>query len=225
MRAIKRLLFLSIVLVLFILTSCGKYKGKPYSNIAPTSDLVFCANAMYNTKEDIPDIYLIYCCYNESFSEDVELCFLFDKTGSIYYDNNMEKLIDEEETLDKHHNTFSLYLVDESNNKLLLLDDEMYVRSCSVIEKCFDKYIVTFWSFAKQNRCSIPKEHFDSNNGEIRVSVFQKNRKSNEEQSLITIAIKYTKDENGIKIVAPEGSFSGKGLNEGKTLEEIFREA
>ena len=73
MRAIKRLLFLSIVLVLFILTSCGKYngKGKPYSNIAPTSDLVFCANAMYNTKEDIPDIYLIYCCYNESFSEDV----------------------------------------------------------------------------------------------------------------------------------------------------------
>jgi len=232
MRALKKILFLNIIIALFILSSCGTKttageKGAAYQDIAPTPDLIFCANAMYDSKEDIPDACLIYCCYNEAYKGNVEIAFLFGKPTEIHYElgGGIERLISDEEVLDTTHNVFSLYLVDDNNGKIISLDDKMYTRPATVIDYCLNKYIVSFWSYAKQNRCSIPMEYFNSKTGELYISVFQRNKKTGDELSLITITIEYIKDDDGIKIIAPDGSFSGKGLKEGKTVEEIFREA
>ena len=220
------------------MTSCGKKTTTSKNidtknnkngrgSISPTPDLVFCANAMYNSKEEIPDIVLTCCCYDEIFNSDVNLEMRFGQSLAVMENDyeTTEYLINDS-LIDKKNNNYVLYVVDGNNNKKeykkemttsIYRPDLIYVNE-------FNKYFIQCW-FLHNDKVSIPKKYFDKNEGEVYLSVFEESKTTTDEKVLVTIAIKYTKDENGIKIVAPENSFSGKGLNEGKTVEEIFREA
>ena len=122
MKIIKRIIIIILILPIFVLTSCKRKRpNQRKSAISPTSDLVFCANAVYNSIEEIPDYILSYCCYKEEFSEDVKLRIRFVEPWW-WLDSNAGDFdsainIDRERLIDRKNYEYYLYLVDKDNNK------------------------------------------------------------------------------------------------------------
>ena len=228
MKIIKRIIIIVLILPLFVLTSCKRKPNQQRkSAISPTSDLVFCANAVYNSIEEIPNYILSYCCYKEEFRDDVQLKMRFGEpwwwSDPTIYES--ETIIDRERLIDRKNNNYYLWLIDEEGNKSEF--NKEIIKGNSENHKfgfwhIYDKYIMYTW-FLTYEIINIPKDYFAESEGEIYLSVFEKNKSTSEEKSLVTVTIKYTNNEGKIKLVAPEKSFSGKGIDEGKTDEEIFK--
>ena len=219
------------IFLLFFIAACEKKKPGPVKKtpVSPTPDLVFCANAVYDSIEDIPNYILSYWCYEEDFFSDVNLRVRFGQTmWLLSNDCNDSKQIYSDELIDKNANDYYLYIVDENNKKE---DFNISIKNSIssnntrnlIFWNVYEKFILYNWNTCYDD-IVIPKGYFTEKEGEIYLSVFEKNKTSHEEKSLVTVTIKYTNDGEIIKLIAPEKSFSGKGLKEGKTEEEIFRE-
>ena len=229
MKIIKRIIIIVLILPLFILTSCGKKApvGPSRTPITPTSDLVFCANAMYDSIDEIPTFIISYSCYEEEFEENINLKIRFGQACYILSeDGHSSTDIYDEELIDTKNNYYILCLVDKENNKKDLF---IQLKNCLsgnskkiIFWEIYNKYIFYYW-YRNNDNISIPKDYFTESEGEIYLSVFEKNKSTFEEKSLVTVTIKYINNEGKIKLIAPEKSFSGKGIDEGKTDEEIFK--
>ena len=194
MKIMRKIVFYIFIFALFILSSCGKKK---------TTTLIG-ANTIYDSKENIPDIMLSYRFTDETYNKDVELATCFGQSFAIMSSDNMNiEYLNEDPLLDTKNNYYKLYVVDENNNK------KDYNKILIAIENIFfiqdnDEYTVYGWFGFNSGTIIIPKEYFDKNEGEIHLSVFEESKTTNDEKLMVTIAIKYTKSEKGIKLVVPE---------------------
>lgn len=195
MRIIRKIVFVFIVSALFILSSCGKKK---------TTTTLIGANTVFDSKEDIPVYILSYCFFDEVYKEEVELRVSFGQSYAIMSsDRTNTEFLNEDPLLDTKNNYYKLYVVDENNNK------KDYNKKLNVVNRRFyiqdnDEYTLYGWFSFNGGTAKIPKEYFDKNEGEIYLSVFEESKTTTDEKLMETIAVKYTKDENGIKLVVPE---------------------
>ena len=162
------------------------------------------ANTVFDSKEDIPVYILSYRFVDEVYKEDVELSVSFGQSYAIMSsDYTNTEFLNEEPLLDTKNNYYKLYVVDENNNK------KDYNIKLNVVNRRFyiqdnDEYTLYGWFSFNSGIAKISKEYFDKNEGEIYLSVFEESKTTTDEKLMVTIAVKYTKDKNGIKLVVPE---------------------
>ena len=233
MYTIKKFLYIQIALFIIIISSsCKKTTTKDSSivtsnksGITPTQDLVFCANALYDSKEDIPNIVLSYCCYDEMYDENVILYFLLGQTSSIWVGGNKEKIYND--IIIPHDDKNYKYMlceVDTNNNKLGF-EKELWTYGIDssgtglTFTNPYGKYVLYCWFESNRNKVIIPKESFLEEKGVINLSVFKINKNNKNEETLVTISIEYTNDGQYIRLIPPKNSFSGK---DGLTDKERF---
>ena len=236
MKWLKKILFLHILICLLILSSCSKKANDKSAEIpqnATTPDLVFCANAFYESKDDIPDVILSYCCKDKEYTGDVKLYFYVGQTCAIFtndndgrsftletFDNNILHVINEY-YLDPNYK-LQLYETDEYANKVSFLKDFpslSYTYTSNFWLTKGGKYLLNGWSKAYGYQTIISKESFSKEKGEIYISLYQIVVNTSEETVLKTIKIEYENDGQSIKLIPPAGSFSGQ---DGKTDQERF---
>ena len=234
MKTLKKIIYVLITLCFSALTSCTK-KGNSKSSskiittgstaISPTPYLVFCANAMYDSKEDLPEIVLSYCSYEDFYEDDVTLFFLLGQTSSIWVGGNKEKIYND--IIIPHDDKNYKYMlceVDTNNNKLGF-EKELWTYGIDssgtglTFTNPYGKYVLYCWFESNRNKVIIPKESFLEEKGVINLSVFKINKNNKNEETLVTISIEYTNDGQYIRLIPPKNSFSGK---DGLTDKERF---
>jgi len=215
MKIIKNLLFINTFIVLFALSSCSRKTTKEKTTkensstiitSATQKDIFFCANALYNSKEDIPRYIFSYYCYDETYSGDVELKMGFGQSYALMFDDfETYEYLNSDSLFDEKNNDYKIYVVDENNNKKEL---RIAIRPNPklIFLNTKGKNMLYCWALRDTQKISIPKEYFDKNEGSVFLSAFEENKTTDEEKSLVSITIKYTKDENGIRLIPPENS-------------------
>ena len=218
-KAIKAFYFITFLL---LLTSCSRKNNKPKGRdaLSPSPNCVFCANAMYENKQDVPKYVLSYCCYEEKYDGDVELYLRCGQTAQI---NGRDFLIgrdfdDVDYLVDKndksvigryYDNGISCYLcVSSDGNDVIEYQKKIRPVVCSFAE-VLNKYIL-YTSFLYNAELKIPKELFKKPNGELLLSMYKEN--VNDDNILVTTIIKYTNDGEYIELIPPKGSFTGIGF-------------